>query len=223
MLSHRVRKGLYLKYRELNQFLVDRMIGLDDPKDDELTDDYESSESIRERIQRGVREYISSFEEEDVKKSNEIDQVEKARENAQENIDYLRDLIAEKTKGTIFESNLEFLKRNANENVKTIKEDVVGQERIDQGIEHLHDLKSKHDSVLDTVQENVTELASAAQNSKEKIQNVTQEDMKRTQNDLEEWIADKLVVGRLTLSAFIEGYRLGKEEALVMKPPKPFL
>ena len=200
------------------------MIGLDDPVDDQTIKEESHPPrkklSVREKIVGGWQDYVQSFASEDDsesdKKKENKPQLDKARETAHQNIDYLRGLVREKVRGTMFEDNLTFLADNAKRNIKTVEEE-IGQENIKEALKKTKELyqETKSDQpVLETVQTNIRELASLAKTSAARVEQMDKDDFQTAKTDVEEWIADKLVVGRITLSAFTEGYHEAKAEAL---------
>ncbi|OQR80711.1 hypothetical protein THRCLA_23442 [Thraustotheca clavata] len=113
-------------------------------------------------------------------------------------------------------------------------------EKINQHLtQHHPELKKEIDTWKDQVQEkldvvqthtkqHVAEMKTQAkaidvekipQHISEAVQDLKKKPLGNVRNELEAWIIDKLVVGRETVLAFVQGYRSGKEEELHRETP----
>ncbi|ETV95337.1 hypothetical protein H310_11231 [Aphanomyces invadans] len=139
-----------------------------------------------------------------------------------------------------FEDDYE-VRQAAREKVKHLKETMEEQRaKVDEHLETHHpELKQHITSWTSDIQRGVGETAAKVQEHVEEMKVQAQEvDVERipehvgdavnalknrpvvdVKRDIEEWALDKLMVGRFTMLAFVEGYKSGKEEELARETP----
>ncbi|CAK4609947.1 hypothetical protein LEN26_018294 [Aphanomyces euteiches] len=89
--------------------------------------------------------------------------------------------------------------------VKSTIEETKAQVQV-----HVDEMKTQAKNIdVERIPEHVADAVNAVRNRP----------MVEVKNELEEWAIDKLTVGRLTLEAFVDGYKLGKDEEINRETP----